>query len=395
MTMLKEGYKYSYTICMLLLFVSSFMKIYRNSYGYESSQQGGIWNINTLIFIGLALYFKLRTRVNIPIVIKTAFLYAFVSIFNCLIMLSDTSLWGIYSIIMIVFYPCTVLVFYYIGRFGHVGKIDKAITNIGFMAISLVAFLSLMSFRTLEMDFVMVSNAYYPLCLLPLVVAINKDDKKWIFLSLVLTFVVILFSTKRTGSIALILFILSMYFLKPGSLNSKILVSNIVKLSLVTIILLGLYNYFSESFDLNIMERLMNISEDKGSGRSEMYDVVFRSIMNSDIISFIFGHGMHTVGQVLPKSYDAAHNDFLQVFFEYGFLPFLLLVIHYVYLITTSLRMRKSNYEHSGLMIGGVAISLFMSLFSMYCIDFSYVICGAAFTGFFIGDWKKKLNLKY
>lgn len=166
---------------MILLFVSSFMKIYRNSYNYDSSQQGGIWNINTLLFIGLAFYFRLRTKVEIPIVIKTAFIYAFVSILNCFIMLTDTSLLGIYSIIMIIFYPSIILVFYYIGRFGYIGRVDKFITNLGFIAISLVAFLSLMSFRTLTMEFVMVSNAYYPLCLLPLVVAINKDDKKWVY----------------------------------------------------------------------------------------------------------------------------------------------------------------------------------------------------------------------
>lgn len=209
---------------------------------------------------------------------------------------------------------------------------------------------------------------------------------------MVLTFIVILFSTKRTGSIALILFILSMYFMKPGSLKPRKMLGNMAKLSIVVLILLGFYNYFSDAFDLNILERMMNLSEDKGSGRSDMYAVIFSSIMNSDIVSFIFGHGMHTVSQVLLE-HDAAHNDFLQVFYEYGFFPFIFFVIHYVYLITTSLRMRKSNYEHSGLMIGGVAISLFMSLFSMYCIDFSYVICGAAFTGYFIGDWERiKLN---
>lgn len=383
--------KQPYIYCMIMLGVSSLTKLYRNSYNYNSTQQGGIWNIISLLFIFIAfLYYLKNNKVKIPFAIKSALVYSAFSVFNCLIVESDMSVFDLYSILMIVFYPCVMLVFYYIGLSTNIVRRDKIITNILFVAMIMIVLLSLISLRTDRLDYIMVSNAYYPLCLLPLVIAVNNRNNLWRYIIIVFTFIVLLLSNKRTGTIAFLLFIFCFLLIKPRKTASLKIISNLFVLSIVGISLYFLYSYVLDSFDLNILQKLMNLSQDNGSGRSDIYISVWNAIKVSDFVDLFLGHGMHSVGNVLVI-HDSAHNDFLQIFYEYGLLPIIVFILHYIALFAKFLQMYNNKYENAGIYIGGIFISLMMSLFSMYCIDFSYVICGAAFTGFLIGNYKKSL----
>ena len=82
--------KRPYIYCMIMLGISSLTKLYRNSYNYNSTQQGGIWNIVSLLFIFIAfLYYFKNNKVKIPFTIKSAFIYSAFSVFNCLIVEQD------------------------------------------------------------------------------------------------------------------------------------------------------------------------------------------------------------------------------------------------------------------------------------------------------------------
>lgn len=383
--------KQPYIYCMIMLGISSLTKLYRNSYNYNSTQQGGIWNIVSLLFIFIAfLYYLKNNKVKIPFAIKSALVYSAFSVFNCLIVEQDMSVFDLYSILMIIFYPCVMLVFYYIGLFTNIARRDKIITNIVFVAIIMIVLLSLISLRAAKVDYVMVSIAYYPLCLLPLVMAVNNRNNLWIYTAIVFTFIALLLSNKRTGTIAFFLFIFCFLLIKPRKISVLKIIRNLFVLSIVGISLYFLYSYVVDSFDLNILQKLMNLSQDKGSGRSDMYISIWHAIKVSDFVDLFWGHGIHSVGNVLV-SHDSAHNDFLQIFYEYGLFPIIVFILHYIALFAMFFQMYKNKYENAGIYIGGIFISLMMSLFSMYCIDFSYVICGAAFTGFLIGNYKKSL----
>ena len=78
--------KQPYIYCMIMLGISSLTKLYRNSYNYNSTQQGGIWNIVSLLFIFIAfLYYLKNNKVKIPFAIKSALVYSAFSVFNCFI----------------------------------------------------------------------------------------------------------------------------------------------------------------------------------------------------------------------------------------------------------------------------------------------------------------------
>ena len=196
--------KRPYIYCMIMLGISSLTKLYRNSYNYNSTQQGGIWNIVSLLFIFIAfLYYLKNNKVKIPFAIKSALVYSAFSVFNCLIVEQDMSVFDLYSILMIVFYPCVMLVFYYIGLFTNIARRDKIITNIVFVAIIMIVLLSLISLRAARVDYVMVSIAYYPLCLLPLVMAVNNRNNIWIYTAIVFTFIALLFTNKTKEDIGI------------------------------------------------------------------------------------------------------------------------------------------------------------------------------------------------
>ena len=76
---------------------------------------------------------------------------------------------------------------------------------------------------------------------------------------------------------------------------------------------------------VNVTNRFEAMNEDEGNGRLDIYSDVFVQYLDSDLFSQLFGHGYNMVSVVLKGP--SAHNDFLEVLYDYGIIGFIILSI--------------------------------------------------------------------
>lgn len=159
--------------------------------------------------------------------------------------------------------------------------------------------------------------AYYPLYLLPLMLAC---DKKWVrYAALVVVGVVIISSVKRGGLVALAMGLLT-YLLVKRHIEQKGLKGLVITLLLVLIVALVFYFAVVNLGD-DVLERLFNSDDDTGSGRTEIWAGIFQRLREQDFSSWIFGNGyLATMTGTSNGAWSgfSAHNDFLECLYDYG-----------------------------------------------------------------------------
>ena len=216
------------------------------------------------------------------------------------------------------------------------------------------------------------NSIYYMVCLFPVVFYESKKHIKYFLF--IATFACTLLSGKRTALIALAVAFVIPYIVKMFMLERKKWVRNSIALIAIFAIIIISYDILISNFDITILERFENIEEDGGSGRSEIYATVWRKIKNSDVPQLLLGRGYNGVftSGIVDTS---AHNDFLEVLFDYGILgaAFYLLFIFGLFSIAKKLVKRQS--EMSLPFISGLAVFVCMSLTSHLIIYPTYFFC--------------------
>lgn len=366
---------------MSLLCLLSVTRIYRNSVKYESMQQGGVWNIITLIFwiIAVIVIITRGKKILNEIPICLAVLYSLTAQFNAFAQIRVFSIFNVYNIMMLSFFTCVMIVFYH-AYHGPLLHKELLFVRGCVLFIFTFSFYSMFAYRTSTIGFSLVADAYYALCILPFYCMVEKNMQLrkvayWI------VGIIIIFSSKRTGLIAFALFAMLTYTDKNQSFFKRF-----VLFALSLLLIFYGYSYLVSHYDLNIIDRLTHIAKDGGSGRSWMYARIYRAICKADIVPFFFGHGFGSIEKLLVL-YKNAHNDFLEITYSYGFFPCLAFVGYYISCLFTALKMRKLGYPKYRVFLGGILINLILSMFSVYCVGFAYVICGSAFVGYALSDW--------
>ncbi|NLA73611.1 MAG: O-antigen ligase family protein [Clostridiales bacterium] len=199
--------------------------------------------------------------------------------------------------------------------------------------------------------------------------------------------IILIFSGKRNGSIAII-FALFIYFIVEYKVGNKARqFSKILKnLLLVSFIVVAVYLYLSSHYSINLIERLMSLPEDGGSSRDVIYSSVWFAIKNSTMFEWLFGHGTRGIITVFGRN-TGAHNDFLEIFYNFGFFSVVIFIVFYIVLISTAFKMIKDKYYGASAFAASIVISLFMSMFSNYVITFTHITSTACFWGIVLADW--------
>lgn len=208
-----------------------------------------------------------------------------------------------------------------------------------------------------------VSNASYLFAFLfPYIYFFQK--KKWV--GLVSCFIFLFFSiiaSKRGAFISILLStVIYLYYYITSIKSSK---TKAIKYSLsFTVILAGLI-YLIEILLKNnfILERLTNYS-DGGSGRDIIYSNLFNAWWNNDsIINFFIGYGFQSSLKLSGLGL-FAHNDWLELLINYGFLGiplyFLLFILCILYIVDS-----KNPRMHRYLLTSVVVLWLVTSIVSM------------------------------
>ena len=192
-----------------------------------------------------------------------------------------------------------------------------------------------------EVDEAHLGTSYYVLFLLP---TLLLTPHKWLrYLGIVITGLVLFSSFKRGGVIAFVLAIAAYLFVKEvlGERKFTRLLVFLIALIALFIILIFVDNAMGNI----ISERILNIREDGGSGRDQVWLTTWDMICYSESTQLIFGHGHNAVLKNSPLEL-SAHNDFLEMLFNYGiicFVPYLVLHVQLIKQIFAEIKMHNKN----------------------------------------------------
>lgn len=223
------------------------------------------------------------------------------------------------------------------------------------------------------------SNAIY--CLVTIIPILMLLKKKWLLMLLVLlTFVSTVFSGKRGATLILLLSLIpqlrSVFSKKKKSIGSTFVI-----IALVAGITFLLF-YISQTILNGVL--VNRFTEDEtGSGRTIIWLNVLQAFTDSSFFEQLFGHGFYTVNSLGYAT--AAHNDFLEVLYDYGLLGLLFYTLIHLYLIIKMLRLRK---ERNALFLPYVVMYLIfftMSMISILIVQQRYLIYMAVFWGMLEG----------
>ncbi len=206
--------------------------------------------------------------------------------------------------------------------------------------------------------------AYNFVILTPLALFAYKD-KKWVGLFLLLSLSALVFLCAKRGAIlSQGLIILIFIFRGPYKFGRW----GFVILFIGGILALKPLVTRTQKMEVSPLERF----EDKsGSGRDQIYSTILNGIKDSSIATLLFGHGFYATADLTQKSLGynvavVAHNDWLEVAYDFGLLGLIL----YLSILFSLLRVTiKSNKQYSRLLLLILAIFLVRTSFSMVFAD--------------------------
>lgn len=213
-------------------------------------------------------------------------------------------------------------------------------------------------------------TAYYPMFLLPLV--LTYPSKTIRYASILLVTIIIFSSVKRGGLIALgaglFVYILCTSHIRQRGM--KAILFTVFGLSLVGTIF---YAIGSSEYG-TVIERFTSIQSDEGSGRLDVWGTTWYMIQHSDGIAYLVGHGINAVLRDSPL-YLSAHNDFLEAWYDYGVIGFILYIISLVSLSRYTLHLLRKKSPVAPSMAMLVTIMLILTMISHVLIYYFMTLC--------------------
>ena len=352
-------HKYARNLIFVLIFLYSAINCYfeRGSIGTQ---------VLLLLILAISFYYLLKS-----IVIKNNYFYYSWTIFLLLnivgfILNADftssifvNQLKGV-LICSIVFYPV-----YYFSRMGII-KTDHFIRYV----IAMIPFLIYQFYRTkqayalLSIEHFTNNEGYLFASLVPFIFISIK--KNWF--SFLLIIIIGYFTVQSAKRGALLIYILSLIIYVPHIISNQLLSANkgiIKKIFIFLFTVLGLYcfYYFYQNNEY-LLHRIDIINKTGGSGREIIYTGILKYWTNSDnFINYFFGFGF--AGTVLVLG-TWAHNDWLQILFDYGLLGLFIYFNLYISLLYIYFVEMKHDEENKYLYISLFVSCLLASFYSMW-----------------------------
>ncbi len=209
--------------------------------------------------------------------------------------------------------------------------------------------------------------SYYMLYILPLVF-LSKSKTVRIVFTLLATLAVVS-SVKRAGLLALVLALLTYIFC--WMYVSKRLKVTTVVFGLIGLVAFGFVVYLAGSSDENnnVFERFENLGDDNGSNRVLVWQTTAAMIEKASIDGYITGHGFNTVQSDSPIGL-SAHNDFLEVTYDYGLIGIVLYVFAIIATLSYLLKLLWAKSEYAPPLAMLMVLYLSLSMMSHVIIYF-------------------------
>lgn len=303
-----------------------------NHYGYPIMSLGYV--------VGLLFIMFSKTPKGLGLKTMTA-LYAVSVVFSCLLVDSNGGLSQI--LINIIKNTEWVIVFalaFYVGvKYKSLDFFSKLVSYFLLPVIYVLYYLLLTRtfFVGEEEGF---RDAIFPVLMLTPFVLLQKNKLKYVHI--VISLALVLISAKRSAIIAIVL-AYGIYFIINYSVLGKEQAAKRLRILVPMVIIVGILYYLSTKGLFGIgLDRFRAINDDSGSGRDLIYGPLLSSFEQSSIWEQLFGHGTSSTRAVVDK---LAHNDFLQVLYDYGVISWALFTIIYVGFIRMAFKMRRRINE--------------------------------------------------
>lgn len=236
------------------------------------------------------------------------------------------------------------------------------------------------------LDMAHLISSYYLLYTLPLLLLIKP---RLIKVAAIFIVIVVLFSSlKRSGILALAISLFFYIFISQYVRN-KFKLSAFIG-SLFAIVVLGtVFVVFAtnDSGSENIMNRFENIDRDQGSGRLVVWEQTMSMIEGQEATTLLFGNGYNAVmhDSTLQLS---AHNDFLEVTYDFGIVGLLLYLAAFITLGFYVVKMIVNRSPYAPPMAMLFIIYFIQSMISHIIIYYWANIFMLTF-GYIIGKYRK------
>lgn len=201
----------------------------------------------------------------------------------------------------------------------------------------------LMCISNLQLEHLGIS--YYMLFALPLAFLVKQW--KWKILFIVVAFAIILSSMKRGGAAALIIGLI-VYFMVYLKIRSYNIIKAFTILVVVLSVLAAAFLFFGsqevEGERMTLVERFENVGQDGGSNRDRVYSKTIDMIASQDGIGWFVGNGYNAV-LVDSTIHYSAHNDYLEILYDYGIIGLLMYVFFTLSFFRLALRLTLKKDE--------------------------------------------------
>jgi len=383
--------KHRYWYLYFLIIAFLFLKMIRGVYGGESSG-GGVWNIIQVLFVllGVVFFFSKynRNSRSINVFFVFSIWQMIVSLLNMIYSPID-SLSSWFYLFTSPCAPSVLLLFYCVTQKYDIHDFAFLIKT-SYYVLILMFYYSMARHRIAAADeYIAFSDIYYPLCLLPLVLLLTKT-KRTVF-PLLAVMLGIIVSGKRGGLVIVAIVAFVYYFFGENKRKSnKIFV--LLLFSVLVVISSLLINYIDSVYGLHTIDRMMHSKEDGGSGRFSRWDILLSAIGKSDLWELIFGRGF---GAVYGLIGGRAHNDFIEIFYNFGLITVVLYVVFYLRLFVVNFKQYRCHYPYAKYMTCSIIVSLVLAMVSFFIVEPTYVLASMFVTGLLLGDWNKFSNNSY
>ena len=368
------------SVVYLILLTSIFYYIRNFGWGggIESFKLGIIaWPLVSLfgMFICMSKYF------NKIWIINFGALYIFYNVILILFGASNSFKSIISSCVYAVLWFSLFVVFFDDSFSFGIAKTNSIIFKIA-LPIIFVAFMLLVNTYYSQEAIKTLNPIFYILYLLPFLML--EKNKVFKTVGMVLIFIAILVSYKRTAIIAFVLILL--YYLYRYMKETNKTPSSIVKLfGVIFASIIGLYFVYlkviSEFVALDWLDRLASLEESGGAGRIERWEQFLADMSNSTALQFLFGHG---------DGHLYYHNDFMQVFFNFGIIGSILYTGFCIQLIILYCKMNKAKYKFTSAYGASLIIFFLNSAVGQVIVVHTWFLQMAVFWGIVIGIFYKE-----
>ena len=144
-----------------------------------------------------------------------------------------------------------------------------------------------------------------------------------------------------------------------------------------------IFHYFGSYLDA-LSSRMGGIVEDEGSGRIDIYKITLAGISQGNALDLLVGHGCNSI---LDLNIPNAHNDLLQMMYEYGIVGVIFYVVLLVDRFRQIARFRKMENGMYMAYLSSFYIFFFLGIFSNLVPLMSYFVFSTLLWGFLEGNY--------